>query len=258
MIHGLANTLDQNPTTHEARIAARFNGPPSSGNGGVAVGTIAKHFEGAVEITLKKPIPLESPMQVLTDGATAGLFHEGTELATAKATELDLEIPEPISFQQAAAARAGFAGYQEHPFADCFVCGTHRSCGDGMCLFTGEIAEGVVASSWVPNEEFADEDGVVADEFLGAALDCPGAWAFLSVYGFESPAVLGRMTYEDHRPVYAGGRYVVMGWSIGQEGRKSYCGTAIFDDEGNLCAAAKATWISLSKSLPLSPGGSAS
>ncbi|MGB5809031.1 MAG: hypothetical protein WBG86_00800 [Polyangiales bacterium] len=245
MAHAITPTLDHAPHTHEASIGARFCGPPKSGTGGYAIGLVAKNFDCAVEITLKRPLPLDRPMQVVTDGQTAGLFHEGHELASARATDLRLDLPTPITFQEAAAARAGFSGYRVHPFPNCFVCGTHRSCGDGMCLFTGETEEGVVASSWVPNEEFADEDGLVKPEFLGAALDCPGAWALIGKYDITGPVVLGRMTYASYRPVDAGGRYVVMGWALGQEGRKSFCGTAIFDQEGNVCAAAKATWFQL-------------
>ncbi|MEM7436820.1 MAG: hotdog fold domain-containing protein [Myxococcota bacterium] len=245
MAQEVATAFDHTPTTHEALVGARFNGPPKSGNGGYAVGLLAKHFSGAVEVTLKRPIPLEQSLQVVTDGASGAMFHDGTEIASARATELDLEIPTAITFQEAAAARAEFAGYQAHPFPDCFVCGTHRHCGDGMCLFTGKLDERTVASSWVPNEEFADADGHVSAEFLGAALDCPGAWALIGQYDITGPVVLGRMVYESFRPVHAGGRYSVLGWTLGKDGRKSFCGTAVFDADGVLCAAAKATWIEL-------------
>lgn len=248
MAHGFATAaVDHPPRTREATIGARFCGPPNSGNGGYAVGLVAKHLRGAVEVTLKRPLPLDNVMQIAIDTTTAGVFHEGHELASARETTLALEVPKAISFREAAEARAGFSGYQVHPFPNCFVCGTHRLCGDGMCLFTGDIGEGIVASSWVPNEEFANEDGVVAAEFLGAALDCPGAWSLIGKYDIRGPVVLGRMTYEAYRPVHCGGRYVVMGWPIGKEGRKSFCGTAIFDAEGALCAAAKATWIELKR-----------
>lgn len=245
MANGFAEALATTPTTHDARVATRFNGPPKSGNGGYAVGLLAKHFDGAVEITLKRPIPLESNMQVVADGATAALFHDGMEIASARATQLELDIPAAVSFEDAAAARAKFAGLEGHPFPDCFVCGTHRHVGDGMCLFSGKIADGVVAASWVPNEEFADADGQIVPEFLGAALDCPGAWAFIDKYGIEGPVVLGRMVFESIAPVHVGGRYSVVGWALGRDGRKLQCGTAIYDADGTLCAAAKATWIQL-------------
>jgi hypothetical protein len=35
----------------------------------------------------------------------------------------------------------------------------------------------------------------------------------------------------------------VIGWAIGADGRKHHCGTAIFDEDGELCARAKSTWI---------------
>ncbi len=136
-------------------------------------------------------------------------------------------------------------GFQNHPFPNCYVCGTHRCCGDGMCLFAGAVAEGVVASSWVPTADFVDDKGVVTPELICAALDCPGAWALIDRYGIEGPFVLGRMTYRLEQPIRAGERYVVMGWALDREGRKSLCGTAIYDAEGVVCAAARATWFQL-------------
>jgi hypothetical protein len=36
---------------------------------------------------------------------------------------------------------------------------------------------------------------------------------------------------------------VVIGWTMGSEGRKYYAGTALFDAQRQLCAYAKAVWI---------------
>lgn len=245
MAYGFTAAVEDTTTSHQARVGSRFNGPPTSGNGGYTVGMLGKHLGQSVEITLKRPIPMDADMQIATEGETAALFHEGVEIASARVAELDLDIPEAVSFRRAATARADYAGYKFHPYPDCFVCGTHRSCGDGMCLFTGQVTEGIVASSWVPNEDFADDRGEVTPEFICAALDCPGAWALIERYGLEGPLLLGRLAYQMERPIHAGGRYVVMGWALGREGRKSFCGTAVYDEDGNLCAAAKATWIQL-------------
>ena len=244
MAYGFA-AVENISTTHEARVGARFCGPPGSGNGGYTVGMLGKHLGDEVEVTLKRPIPLDTTMQIAAEGTTAALFHQGVEIVSARTAELDLNIPDPITFGQATSARADFDGYKDHPFPNCFVCGTNRSCGEGMCLFTGEIADGVVASSWVPNAELADYRGIASPELVCAALDCPGAWALIHRYGIDGPVVLGRITYRLEQPVHAGGRYVAMGWALGREGRKAFCGTAIYDAEGNICAAAKATWIEL-------------
>jgi hypothetical protein len=241
-----AHALENETTAHDARVASRFNGPPNSGNGGYTVGIVGKRLGPEVEVTLKRPIPVDETMQVVADPAgVASLLHADTEIASARVTELDLDIPEAITFSEAAAARANYPGYQNHPFPNCYVCGTNRCCGDGLCLFTGTIDEGVVASSWVPTAELLDDQGIVAPEFICAALDCPGAWALIGRYGIEGQVVLGRMAYRLEKPIYAGERYVVMGWAQGREGRKSFCGTAVYDAEGEVCAVAKATWIQI-------------
>lgn len=248
MTHGIAGTLTttgRTPTTHEVRIASRFNGPPKSGNGGYTVGLLARHLDGAVEVTLKRPVPLEEVMQVVTDGALATAFREEIEIASARPTILDMDVMAPVSFEEAAAARTRYAGHESHPFPNCFVCGTHRHAGDGMRLFSGPLREGLVAAPWVPNEEFANADGHVTHELIGAALDCPGAWALLDKYAIDGPVVLGRMVFESLGPVQAGDRHSVVGWAMGRDGRKLQCGTAIFRADGTPCAAAEATWIEL-------------
>jgi hypothetical protein len=241
-----AHTLEHLNPTHDVSVASRFCGPPGSGNGGYSVGLLGKHVGREVEVTLKRPIPLGETLQVVRDevgGAT--LVRGGNEIAIARRTELDIDIPEAVSFSQAAKARASYPGYTVHPFPNCFVCGTSRCCGEGMCLFTGTVEEGIVASSWVPAAEFITHEGVISPELTCAALDCPGAWALIARYGIDGPFVLGRMTYRFEKPIHAGERYVVMGWALGREGRKAFCGTAVYDAKGEVCAAAAATWIQI-------------
>ncbi len=72
-----------------------------------------------------------------------------------------------------------------------------------------------------------------------------GAWALIGRYEIDGPVVLGRMTYRLEKPIYAGERYVVQGWAVGREGRKSFCGTIVYDAEGEVCAVARATWIQI-------------
>jgi len=243
--HNAARILETPATIHDVHVPHRFNGPPNSGNGGWCVALLGKHVGAEVEVTLKRPIPLGRDIQVITSGSAATLVDGDVEIASARRAELDLDIPDAISFAEAARARANFTGYKTHPFPNCFVCGTGRRCGEGMCLFTGRLAEGIVASSWVPQAEFADEEGHVPPELVCAALDCPGAWGFIDRYGINGPVVLGRMTYRLDKPIRAEGRYVVMGWALGREGRKLFSGTVVYDAHGSACAAAAATWIQL-------------
>jgi hypothetical protein len=232
--------------THSERVADRFCGPPGSGNGGYTVGMLGKYVGHEVEVTLKRPIPLDDALQVQVEAeGRATLGHRSTGIASARHAELDIDIPEAVSFSDASVARSRFPGFDAHPFPACFVCGTARCQGDGMCLFTGVVDEGLVASSWVPSAEFASAQGLIAPELICSALDCPGAWALIDRYGIEGPMVLGRMTYRLERPIRADERYVVMGWALGREGRKTFCGTGVYDAEGTVCAVAGATWFQL-------------
>ena len=237
--------LSDTTLSYPVRIARQFNGPPGSGNGGWSAALLGSQIGREVEVTLKRPVPLEREIRVVADSRSARLMDGDLEIAAAQAAELDLDIPDAITFAQAARARANFAGYTAHPFPSCFVCGTGRCCGEGMCLFTGPYARGMVASSWVPDAAFLTPEGEVTPELVCAALDCPGAWALIDRYGMQGPVVLGRLRYRLDKPIHAGERYVVQGWARGREGRKAFCGTAVYDTSGEVCAAAAATWIQL-------------
>jgi hypothetical protein len=100
----------------------------------------------------------------------------------------------------------------------------------------------VVAAPWVPDRWVTGDDGGVRTEMIWASLDCPGGWA-LTDFVPGKLARLGTMTARVLKPVEPGKRYVVAGWPLGSEGRKLYCGTAVFDSAGAVCAAAKSTWV---------------
>ena len=57
------------------------------------------------------------------------------------------------------------------------------------------------------------------------------------------PWLLGEFTAHVDRPVYADERCVIVGWKIDGQGRKRVVGTALFNEDSELCAWARATWI---------------
>jgi hypothetical protein len=57
--------------------------------------------------------------------------------------------------------------------------------------------------------------------------------------------VLGEMQAHVDRCVHVGEACTVIGWRLGGAGRKHEAGTALFDEDGELCARARATWIEL-------------
>jgi hypothetical protein len=216
----------------ELVIDRKFRGPSESANGGYTCGLLASFLHGPAEVTLRLPPPLERPLEVTTEGPIE--LRDGDDVvAEASSAELDLEAPEPISFEEAAAAALA-EGDKESVFPECFVCGWARE--DGLRIYAGPVDGGeLVAATWMPRED------VIAPEFVWAALDCPGAYAVH--FGVRGNPVLGRLTARVEHLPHPGERCVVMAWPLGEDGRKLFAGTALYGQDGRVLGSARATWI---------------
>lgn len=179
----------------EVVIDPRYNGPPGSANGGYTCGVVAGLLNAdAAEVTLRLPPPLGRPLR----WSGARLWDEDALLAEGEAAEVELEVPPPPSFEDAERAVRGFAGFAEHAFPTCFVCGPEREPGDGLRIFASPL-DGVVAAPWIPAEP--------RPEHVWASLDCPGAYA-LEASG-RSEMLLGRLRARVDRVPASGERCIV-------------------------------------------------
>jgi hypothetical protein len=222
-------------------IDSRFKGPPESGNGGYVCGLITTSLQADVKVRLVAPPPLATPLELAPDGEAGWVLSSATgPVARAVASRLQLEVPRPPQYVQAVWASQHYPGFREHAFPDCFVCGPHRRRGDGLRIFPGMLDSGLVAAPWLPADNLDAGDGKVGVEFLWAALDCPG---YFAVSGARRVMVLGEMQAHVDRRVHVGEACTVIGWKIAAAGRKHQAGTAIFDEDGELCARARATWV---------------
>ena len=224
-------------------IARRFRGPPTSGNGGYTCGMLAAAASKPVEVRLIKPPPLDQRLEVVDDPETGGLrLVDGAEIvATAAPKTFELEVPRPPSYATALAAVSSYEGFQAHAYSDCFVCGPVRQRGDGMRVFAAPIpGMDLVAAAWIPDRSLCGADGKVLPEYMWAALDCPGYFA--TGAAIRGP-LLGTYAARIDRCVHLDASCVVIGWALKHEGRKHVVGTAIFDNFGELCGRALATWV---------------
>ncbi|NUR64017.1 MAG: hypothetical protein HOV87_35970 [Catenulispora sp.] len=239
-------------------IAGRFNGPPHSGNGGYVCGVLAQRFlaefgatPGAkVEVTLRKPPPLEKPLTLRQPPETEvlRLLDGATVIAEAEFVEATGVPVEPVPSEEAAAASKDYAGFAGHPFPTCFVCGPEHP--TGLHIFAGPVPgrRDVVAALWTPAPD------TVGPEFVWAALDCPGGWSAGDLAG--RPVVLGRMSVEmlhetgtdsdtAPAPLIAGEGHVVLGKHLRTEGRKTFTASSLYGPSGDLIASAEAVWIAV-------------
>lgn len=239
------------PAMSNVIVPGNHVGPPTMGHGGYVAGLLAREVlrarDGAVQITLRRPTPVDHELEVLDAGTDRWELRDGDDLiAEAEPSTLDLEIPPVPGVDDARAAEAGspsrWEGRGVHPV--CLGCGLARTDDEGLEIGVGPlVVDGheQVAAAWRPKQAHAGRDGTVDPLWVLAALDCPGAMAFIA--RGTSAGLLGRIVFEQRAPVTLAEDHVVLGWQIGTEGRKLFAGTALASAEGRVLAAARATWF---------------
>jgi len=234
-------------------IDRRFRGPAASANGGYACGVAAAQLSdagGPVEVTLRSPPPLDSPIEVERAGERA-VFREGAQLIAEAAvrTSLTIEPPAPVSFDEAtqAARRCPWtAADAGHPYPGCFVCGPDRAEGDGLRIFPGAVTgRNVAAAPWIPDSSLAGADGRIRPEIVWSVLDCPSLFGMVCFEVWEGRPLLGRLAAEILSSPLVGDRCVCVGWFERRDGRKFHAGSALFSERGELRALGQATWITV-------------
>jgi hypothetical protein len=221
-------------------IPRRFNGPPSSANGGYAAGALAE-AAGLEDVTvqLRRPPPLASPLDVVTTAEGVELRH-GAEVVAVALPEGPGSWTEalPVTLAQAREAEASYAGLRHHPFPTCFSCGPQRD--DGLRIFPGRVDDVRVAASWTPAADLADAEGRVGVPVTWAALDCVGGWSSDLEH---RPMVLASISARIGSPPEAGTAYVLVGTLLRTEGRKTWAATTMIDTDGRVVAQAEQLWI---------------
>jgi hypothetical protein len=237
-------------------IAPRFCGPPGSGNGGYVCGRIAAHVDGPVAVTLRRPSPLATAMVVERDGESSVRIHHDDTLiaeATSAAGSPALEVPGPVSLEEAHAA-AGRARYFADPvFPDCFVCGMGRKPGDGLRIFPGPVTgRPLWAAPWIPDPSVTDADGRARPEVVWAALDCPSGIAAAEANDLAQDTVilLGRMTASLAGLPVAGDQCRVIAWPGSRDDRKLTAGSALLGPSGMVLATARTVWVTVPRPVP--------
>ncbi|TDC01124.1 hypothetical protein E1091_03505 [Micromonospora fluostatini] len=229
-------------------IERRYVGPPDSGNGGWSAarfaaavggepvdgeaigGDAAGSGGGAVEVTLRRPVPVETPLT-----AVGGEIHDPAGLVVAEVRPAVEPPPvvEPVDPAVARAASAAYPGLLHHPFPGCYVCGPAHP--DGLRIYPGRLPDGRTAAPFLVPAD-------VSVATVWAALDCPGGW---TVLGPGRPYVLGRITARVTALPRPGDECVVTGRAGDVAGRKAQVYSSLYGPTGTLLGHARATWIAL-------------
>ena len=152
-------------------------------------------------------------------------------------------MPPAVRFEEARHAAEHYDGSGYDLLSQCYVCGPDRD--DTFAVHTAPVrGRAVVASTWTPPCWAAGRGGVVHDEHVWAALDCP---TYFGAYFAErkAMAMLAQMQARVDAPIVADTEYAVMAWPMETDGRKRWAGSAIVSPDGEVLAVAKALLIEL-------------
>lgn len=223
----------------------RFRGPEDSANGGYVAGLLARDLGSSdCKVTLRSPPKLEHDLEYLVDSPRALLLDGDRTVATAVRFGVEVNAPEAPPFEAAEAATGRYEGLQDHFCPSCFVCGPHRTEGDGLRIFAGPLRcrDQTVAAVWTPAHNLAEPDGTIAPEFIWAALDCPG---YFALRGLAGQALLTQLAVRIISSPEVGEAHIVLGWHLKSSGRKHSVGTALYTRQGEIVAVAQGAWVSL-------------
>ncbi len=230
-------------------IASRFCGPPGTANGGYLAGRLAALVDApAVSVRLRRPVPLDRPLEVRAAPPGAELVDGDQLLATATPAGLVLDVPVPPSAGDAAAAMAALPPRTGHPFPECFGCGPDRRPGDAVASHGGPLPDRphLWAGIFRPTAELPSTGGQAAPETVWAALDCPSFQPIAPLN--PAPHLLGTITARQDRPVRLDTDHVVLAWLLHRAGRRSTTASALIDPDGGVCARAQAIWFEVAPS----------
>jgi hypothetical protein len=225
-------------------VPASYNGPVDSGNGGYCAGVVAGFVDGLAEVSLRAPVPLDTPLEAVREGdGAARVLDGGAVIAEARPVpEIDADVPDPVRPDEARRAAASYRGLDDGVFSRCFVCGRARA--DAFGVFAGAVGgRQLVASPWTPPAWTADAAGNVLPEFVWAVLDCPTYFALYAGQDELPMSMLARLAARIDAPVVAGEEHVVIGWPIELDGRKHHAGSAVLSGDGAVLAVARALLI---------------
>jgi hypothetical protein len=243
-------------------IDRRFCGPPKSANGGYVCGLLAAHIEGDAETTLRAPPPLGERLEIVAGDHGVELRNGETTLAVARSVRIDIpEVPIVDVREAQDAVRRSPYDASRHTLPMCFVCGPARAEGDGLRIIPRPLPPrpgchiATLTAPWVPRADLAGEDGAVAGEFIWAALDCPSGFAgvgaqHLGMTGDET-ILLGRMSAHVERRPRPGDHCIIVAWPTGKDGRKLFASSALLSSDGEVLAAAQATWLLVDRRVQL-------
>ena len=230
------------PTFALARLVLdpRFNGPPSTANGGYACGAFGELVDGPAEVSLLSPPPLGVPLgiQFPPDGGVRSSPTARRSPARGRSTRSTSSRrcgPRSPMRARPRGAIPATGATRCSPTATSAA----RAATTGSASTSARCAATPTSTppSSSPTPRCPNRDGVVAPDIVWAALDCPSYTPAL--WDPERPSLLARLAVERLDCVEVGEPVIAVGWHLATEGRKHHTASALLYRDG-ACSRAPA------------------
>lgn len=236
------------------RIDAGREGPTGSGNGGWSAARLVAVVGQPATVAIRAPIPLDVELDVVATDAGWSVVDpsdaDRTSVMTAARWTPDYADTEPVSIEDARAARGRFEHAHDHPAPTCFSCGVHAG---SMGVMAGPLGHGRYATDWTVPAWAASADGVVDEAALWAAIDCTAAW-YVNAGPSERRAFTVQFAAEVTAPLEPEATYALVGsagdWGDAWDGRKRHAASAAFDRHGRCVARSRSFWVAAELPAP--------
>ena len=145
-------------TTERVSIARRFNGPPSSGQGGYSCGLLGERFEGGnAAVSLRVPPPLERELERRREGERLALIDGRPSSPRASPRGSSSMVPEPVTLDRRPRGVRRLPVDRPPPLPDLLRLRPRALAGRGDRDPDGIAggATGQFAATWTPLDDFA-------------------------------------------------------------------------------------------------------
>lgn len=227
-------------------IDRRFRGPLAFGNGGVSAGLLASMTDGLPSVQLRKPPPLDRPLQIHPRDDVIDVVDDGQVVLRATDGHRPVTPPLDDDVLERTFARGSNPIPAWHAAPECFVCGPRE---DGLRLCPMHLPDTDVWSTvWNPDALLSRGGATVDRHVVWGALDCPAGFAVCEA-GVAEPTffpALTRQTVQIEAPAPVGRPVAVFGWAISEDQQRVNGGSALIDEHGTVLASAYAEHARLS------------
>lgn len=234
------------------RVPTSRQGQTGMGQGGYGCFRFQEAIGEPVTIALRSPLPLETELVVTQLEGPAGNLRwtltdprqPDTVILEATRWDADYATTEPVSIDEAAAARAGFPlSDDEHPAPHCCSCGIGP---ESLRVQAGPMGDGRWATPFrIPEGRLVD--GQLDRSLVWMAIDCACGWFTGHSGSQQGNGVTVQFAVDVRVPVEPETDYALVAWhgdyAPDWEGRKRGAAAMIFDQSGGIVAQSRSFWV---------------